>query len=367
MPHDARRVLVLSNYFTQGHGGAPESVLLLARQMAPLGIACDVYCAQGLCRDAGRRETLPGPDEAHGFEKSGPSYADYGAILVAGSWNLRAPLAVLRARSAGLPVVYAAKGCLCRVEFTRLRDMRRVPYLLLIELWLLLMARHIVFSSRLERDACVVPAWLWRRKAVTIPEPFEGRAVAEPAARDGVSIGFLADISARKGLLELIAGFGLFLAQHPGSALRLRIAGQPRAGYRAYWEACKALAMRNGSADRIEWLGLVGRPARDAFYAGLSLFVCPSRFESFGLTVLEALWQGVPVLAGRRLGVLEFLGKDAPVAVMPALGDADIAQALSAFAAAPPAAGAWRGQPAGTQTNNEIALAFARLFFGGAG
>jgi glycosyltransferase involved in cell wall biosynthesis len=363
MPPKGRRLLVLSHHFTEGHGGTPESVLLLARQMVPLGIACDVSCDRGLCRDAGTYQRLPRAEEGGVFEPSIPRLAGYGAIFVAGSWNRRAPLLVLRARLAGLPVVYAAKGCLSRIEFTRLRDMRRVPYLLLVELWLLLMARHIVFSSQIEREVCVVPRLLWKRKAISIAEPFEGAAVVEPS-RNGATIGFLAEISPRKGLLELIAGFGVFLAQHTDAALRLRVAGAPRAGTAAYMEACKALSARNGSAAHIEWLGPVRGVARERFYAGLDLFVCPSRFESFGLTVLEALWQGTPVCAGGCLGVLEFLNKAAPVAVMKSLRDRDVAGALADFAAAPRAADAWRGQIAGTQSNRNIAQAFARLFFG---
>jgi glycosyltransferase involved in cell wall biosynthesis len=364
MPRDGRRVLVLCNHFTEGNGGTPESVLLLARQLDCLGIACDVSCDRGLCRDVGVRHQLPRAGEDNVFEPSIPPPAGYGALFVAGSWNLRSPAMVLRARLAGLPVVYAAKGCLSRIEFTRLRDMRRIPYLLLVEWWLLAAARHIVFTSSIEREACVVPHLLWGRKAVVVPEPFEGSAAVAPAARDGATIGFLAEISPRKGLLELIDGFGVFLAKHPDSALRLKIAGMPRAGTQAYMETCKARSIRNGSAHRIEWLGAVRGAARDVFYSGLDLFVCPSRFESFGLTVLEALWQGTPVCSGRCLGVLEFLRREAPVAMMSSLRDADVAQSLAGFLAVQPAAGAWRGQQAGMQSNRSIAQAFARLFFG---
>jgi hypothetical protein len=76
------------------------------------------------------------------------------------------------------------------------------------------------------------------------------------------------------------------------------------------------------------------------------------------------LWQGTPVCAAARLGVLESLIKTAPIAVMKSLQGRDVAQALADFVAAPPIADAWRGQVAGAQSNREIAQAFARLFFG---
>ena len=178
----------------------------------------------------------------------------------------------------------------------------------------------------------------------------------------------MAEIAPRKGLLELIAGFGAFQIAHPGSDLRLRIVGQARIGSEDYLARCKALAAENGSQARIEWCAPIRGSARDGFYAGLDLFVCPSRFESFGLTVLESLWQGTPVCGGPDLGVLEFLSPDAPVLKLHSLLPADIASGLESFASGnwPSAApGSWAGRPALVRPNREIALAFAGMLGGG--
>jgi glycosyltransferase involved in cell wall biosynthesis len=366
MPPGGWRILILSNFFTEGHGGTPESVLLLARQLAALNIACDVLCNMGLCQGSGARDRLPRSDENAAFRSAGGLVlSDYAGLLVAGSWNLRAPLLVLRARLSGLPVVYTAKGCLSRIEFTRLRDIRRVLYLLLVEIWLVLAARCMVFTSSAEERACVVPRKLWHWKKTLIPEPFEGSALAPPAAGTGKTIGFMAEISPRKGLLELIAAFGMLLAANPAGDVRLRIAGHARAGSKKYLECCKELARANGSASNIKWCAPVRGAARYDFYAGLDLFVCPSRFESFGLTVLEALWQGVPVCVGPELGVLEFLNSDAPVLKLSSLQAQDIAAALGAFvegAWPPPGTRSWAGRPALTRSNRDIAQTFATLF-----
>jgi glycosyltransferase involved in cell wall biosynthesis len=368
MPSSGRRILILSNFFTEGHGGTPESVLLLARQLAALDLACDVLCGDGVCRNVGRLARLPRARDGMFAPAGALELQDYGGVLVAGSWNRRAPHLVLRAWLKGLPVIYTAKGCLSRIEFTRLRDMRRVPYLLLVEVWLLLVARRIVFTSAAEQRACVMPRWLWRRKAMLIPEPFEGSDLSAGSACSSKAIGFMAEISPRKGLLELIAGFGAFLATHPDSALRLRIAGQARIGSEDYLARCKALAADNGSQSRIDWCAPVRGSARDAFYAGLDLFFCPSRFESFGLTVLESLWQGTPVCAGADLGVLEFLSPDAPVLKLPSLQPADVASGLALFAGGTwPSATtrSWAGRPALVRSNRDIAQAFAGLLGGG--
>src|SRR5258706_14782012 len=131
MPSGVRRILVLSNFFSEGHGGTPESVLLLARELAGQGLGIDVFCNKGLLRDVHVRQALPAADDGASFSLQRPDVSAYAALFVAGSWNRRAPLLVLSAVRKGIPVTYAAKGCLCRIEFERLRDMRRIPYLLL--------------------------------------------------------------------------------------------------------------------------------------------------------------------------------------------------------------------------------------------
>ncbi|MCB1878107.1 MAG: glycosyltransferase [Chromatiales bacterium] len=50
------------------------------------------------------------------------------------------------------------------------------------------------------------------------------------------------------------------------------------------------------------YLGWLGRDALAELYAGLDLFVFPSRFDTFGNVVLEAFSQGMPVVAFDRKG-----------------------------------------------------------------
>lgn len=363
-----RRILVLSNFFSQGHGGTPESVFLLARELAGAGFAVDVFCDRGLVRDAQALDALPAAQDNAAFSHERPAIGDYATLFIAGSWNRKAPLLAIRAFIAGVPISYAAKGCLCRIEFSRLRDMRRIPYLLLVEWLPIILARRIVFSSHAEQGAFVLPSWLWRRRAVRLEEPFRGDELGTEPPPSTPALGFLAEISSRKGLLELIAGFGQFLSSNPDFGLRLRIAGQARRGSEAYLRACRALAERNGAAPHIEWLAPVRGRERGDFYRSIDLFICPSRFESFGLTPLEALWQGTPVCIAPGLGVLEYLQPTAPVLAMRSLSKASIADAIAVFAKDGEgwrARGmAWKARDALKRSNAEIAGDFARILLG---
>jgi len=369
MPSNVRRILILSNFFAEGHGGTPESVLLLARELGGLGISVDVFCNKGLLRDVHSQQALPAA-AAEGFFTRAPDIGSYAALFVAGSWNRRAPRLALSAALKSIPVIYAAKGCLCRIEFERLRDLRRVPYFLLVEWLLLALARRIIFSSRAEQDASILPRWLWRNRALTLPEPFWGNGAAEypPEAGRVPTLGFLAEISSRKGLYELIEGLGHYLAMRPGAPLRLKIAGSARKGSEEYFERCRSLARRNGAAAHIEWHAAMRGVQRDDFYRSLDVFVCPSRFESFGLTPLEALWRGVAVCVAPQMGVLEYLQPDAPVLRLAGLGKEEMARSLGEVADHVETwrskGRAWRGRQALAVANRKIAQEFARALLG---
>jgi glycosyltransferase involved in cell wall biosynthesis len=364
------RILVLSNFYAEGHGGTPESVHLLARELRSFGVRVDVACNVGLLRDVQECAALPTAADHAAFCRNKPDPAQYNALFVAGSWNPRAPLLVLKAVRAGIPVAYAPKGCLCRAEFSRPRDMRRVPYLLLVEWLLLMMARHVIFSSKAEQAQSVVPGWLWRRKVALLPEPFRGDIPVSAARQNAgiVAIGFLAEITPRKGLAELIAGLGRHLRSRPSSPVRLRIAGEARPGSEVYLGFCRSLAELNGAAGQIEWCGPIRGSARQEFYNSLNAFMCPSRFESFGLTPLEALWHGKPVCASAGMGVLEYLHEDAPVLRLASLDENTVAAAIDNIVDNAEdwrrRGEDWHGRSALDPDNAHIARSFAQLFFG---
>jgi glycosyltransferase involved in cell wall biosynthesis len=69
-----------------------------------------------------------------------------------------------------------------------------------------------------------------------------------------------------------------------------------------------ALAREVGAADQIRLLGFVPTPDLPALYGGALCFVYPSRYEGFGLQLVEAMAVGCPVLAARATCLPEILG-----------------------------------------------------------
>jgi glycosyltransferase involved in cell wall biosynthesis len=102
---------------------------------------------------------------------------------------------------------------------------------------------------------------------------------------------FVGRLAVRKGLSRLLAAFR---ALGPGVCLRLVIAGEgPLEG------RLRARAAALGIADRVDFLGFLDRPALRARLQAAAVFVCPSDYEGFPLTLLEAMACGAPVVSTR--------------------------------------------------------------------
>jgi glycosyltransferase involved in cell wall biosynthesis len=77
-----------------------------------------------------------------------------------------------------------------------------------------------------------------------------------------------------------------------------------------YAETVARDAASAGLADRFVLAGHRFGPGLDACYSGADLLVLPSRTETYGLVVTEALARGLPVIASDVGGVRQALGDD---------------------------------------------------------
>jgi len=117
-------------------------------------------------------------------------------------------------------------------------------------------------------------------------------------------IGIVGQLTPRKGQLELIDAFAETSREFPDTVLL--IVGEPLFNRDAEYAKSVANAARSaGVADRILFLGQ--REDTPAVMRGLDLLVVNSRTEPFGLTVIEAMASGVPVLATAVDGIKEIV------------------------------------------------------------
>lgn len=108
---------------------------------------------------------------------------------------------------------------------------------------------------------------------------------------------FLARIEPHKGIFDLIDAFTRYV--HTNRNVGLVIAGDG-SGREAAESRCK-------SDPRIIFTGRLTGDEVWAAYCAADIFVAPSRFEPWGLTVNEAMAAGLPVVASDRVGCVDDL------------------------------------------------------------
>jgi glycosyltransferase involved in cell wall biosynthesis len=103
----------------------------------------------------------------------------------------------------------------------------------------------------------------------------------------------LSRLERKKGLELLIAAFHRVAIPGALADWRLVIAGDGDAGY---VRDLKRVAANGPAAGRIDFPGWVSGREKAALLQRASLFACPSEQENFGVALVEAMAEGVPVL-----------------------------------------------------------------------
>jgi glycosyltransferase involved in cell wall biosynthesis len=132
---------------------------------------------------------------------------------------------------------------------------------------------------------------------------------------DGPYILYVGQFDPRKNMPALFRAFATASSREP--TLRLVVAGAL-----GKLSSLMRAALRESRApdDRVVVTGRVDDPTLAALYAGAVALIHPALLEGFGLTPLEAMAAGTPVVAFRAPGVDEIVG-DAGILVP--IGDAD--------------------------------------------
>jgi glycosyltransferase involved in cell wall biosynthesis len=103
-----------------------------------------------------------------------------------------------------------------------------------------------------------------------------------------------------KGIETLLAAAKLVHEQNPAVTFVLAGPWQMPAAPKTY-----GLALNEKSAHGVRWVGPKDQQELIAWYQRAALFVMPSYFESFGISVMEAMAFGLPVICSRVGGIPE--------------------------------------------------------------
>jgi len=131
-----------------------------------------------------------------------------------------------------------------------------------------------------------------------------GPAGEKPSARGGPkTVLYVGRSDPYKNLPGLVAVFAR-LVRETGMDVRLRIVGSPDARYPEAGEAARRL----GVADRVEWSGYLDEAGLLKAYQEADVLALLSRYEGFGLPVLEAMACGTPVVCSDAASLPEVVG-----------------------------------------------------------
>jgi len=174
--------------------------------------------------------------------------------------------------------------------------------------------RSVVVNSNLMKDELVARFVIAaKRVAVIYPgyDPDRFKPGSDPAAREALRarlgagrgdclIGLITSGDfANRGVKVLLEALGGLEATERGS-LKVAVIGKESRP-----EEYRAAAAAAGIGERV--LFLPPRPDVERYYQALDLYVHPAHFETFGMSVLEAIACGLPVVTSRVAGVAELL------------------------------------------------------------
>ena len=127
---------------------------------------------------------------------------------------------------------------------------------------------------------------------------------------DAVLIGCFGRVRAQKGVDLLVRAALRLFADRPRA--QMVFTGRITADNQQFTDELKAEIAAAGLTDRIRFLGELPWDEVVRHYQAMDLFAAPARWEGFGLTPLEAMACGVPVVA-TRVGAYETLIREGQI------------------------------------------------------
>ncbi len=104
-----------------------------------------------------------------------------------------------------------------------------------------------------------------------------------------------------KGLDALLAGLARFKSMHPHERWKLLIVGKGEVRHYS------RIASSMGIGDHIVFSGVVPKEKLSEIYAACDIFAMPSKFDTFGMTVLEAMAASLPVMISGNVGAKDLV------------------------------------------------------------
>ena len=248
------------------------------------------------------------------------------------------------ASKAKVPFIISPRGSLMKEPLSRRGSFKKRLYISLIEKRNLKRASAIHFTSAAEMDEYAKLGFPLK-ESIVIPNSFQPETLnASPQTDFRKKYGipesakvvlYIGRINFMKGLDRLIESFPEVAKRAPGT--KLVIVGGDERGYKAKLDA---IVKTKNLASSVIFTGQLVGEEKAAALKSANVFVLPSYSESFGVSLLEAMYFKLPVVTMKEVGLADaveragagvVVGETAPDLVQPIsriLGNPELARAM---------------------------------------
>lgn len=230
--------------------------------------------------------------------------ADFDLVHIHAVFSYTSTSSMLIARIRGIPYIVRTIGQLNIWSLSQSR-FKKILMLSLIEKSNLerSLAIHVTSISEMEdvRQVCNHPRILKLDLGVNLPNISLDKEVS---SNEMIRFLFLSRIHPKKQLDVLLGCLRKLKLETRPFSWSLLIAGT---GEDTYVQHLKHLAEQYGIAEQVNWLGHLDGEEKDLLLRSSDWFVLPSKSENFGISAVEALSYGVPVILSREVGISEIV------------------------------------------------------------
>ncbi len=247
-------------------------------------------------------------------------FKNYDTAIIHGLWQYHSLGAWRVFRKAAFPYFIYTHGMLDPwfKEYYPLKHLKKWCYWPWAEYRVLRDASGVIFTTNQERLLARQSFWLYRAKEMVLPYGIQEPRVGfdsmrkkftqeHPRSEKAINLVFLARLHPKKRLELLIEAFAQLVKSNPN--LVLWIGGS--ASDSVYENELKRFASEKlgESSQSIQWLGFVSGEKKYEMLASADLYVMPSYQENFGISAVEAIAMGVPVILSKGVNLGEDLVK----------------------------------------------------------
>ena len=320
----ALKILQLVHTLDPSVGGVAAAVLALSRGLARRGHKLDVVVLDepdvvAAVADRGPADNIT----VHALGSGLTSYrysrtlwpwlrqhgGDYDRVIVNGIWQYLSFAAWRRYAGSSVPYYVFPHGMLDPwfKETFPLKHLKKWLYWPWAEYRVLRDAAAVIFTAEEERFRARKSFWLYRCREKVSPLGVEAPLISSnakseflsryPQLQNSRNFLFLGRLHPKKGCDILLEAFARFRSN---DSISLILAGPDQVG----WESdLRRQVTRLNLTNRVVFTGMLEGSMKQGAFASAEAFVLPSHQENFGISVVDALADSVPVLISNRVNI----------------------------------------------------------------